>query len=248
MPDIAVSVINASTVVSDEECRALTAALQTQVTRDFTPAWGVGATLTFVPKDQKPPAGTWWLSILDNTDRARVLGHHELTSDGLPIGKSFAGTDKHYGVEWTVTVSHELLEMLVNPDCNMTVLVHSQDGAGKLYHYEVCDPCEDDADSYAIDNIKVCNFVYPAYFHTFHQAGSTQFDYQRKLTAPVPSILPGGYISVFDLNDSNGWQQVSAALEQPGKLARVEIGGRESSRRQRRRLPRLEWRRSTAFQ
>jgi hypothetical protein len=145
-----------------------------------------------------------------------------------------------------VTASHELLEMLANPDCNMTVLVHSEQGAGKLYHYEVCDPCEDDADSYGIDNIKVCNFVYPAYFHTFHQAGSTRFDHLGKLTAPVPSILPGGYISVFDLNDSTGWQEVSAALEQPGKLARVQISGRVSSRRQRRRLPRSEWRRSTA--
>jgi hypothetical protein len=248
MPDIAVSVINASTVVSDDECRALTAALQTQVSRDFAPAWGIGATLTFVPKAQAPAAGTWWLSILDNTDRARVLGHHELTSDGLPIGKSFAGTDKHYGVEWTVTASHELLEMLVNPDCNMTVLLHSGQGAGKLYHYEVCDPCEDDADSYCIDTIKVCNFVYPAYFHSFHQAGSVQFDHQRKLTAPIPSILPGGYISVFDLSDTTGWQEVSAALEQPDKLPRVQIDGRVSSRRHRRGLPRSEWRRSTTFQ
>lgn len=248
MPDIAVSVINASTAVSDDQCRALTTALQTQVTRDFAPAWGIGAALTFVPKGQPPPAGTWWLSILDNTDRARVLGHHELTPDGLPAGKSFAETDIRYGVEWTVTASHELLEMLVNPDCNMTVLVHQQQGAAKLYHYEVCDPCEDDAHAYPIGDVKVCNFVYPAYFHPFRRDGNTKFDQQGKLPAPIPSILAGGYLSVFDMNDATGWQEVSAALAEPGKLPRVEIDGRVSSRRERRRLPRSAWQCSTAFQ
>jgi hypothetical protein len=110
MPEIVVSIINASTVVSDEECRALTAALQQQVTRDFAPAWGIDAKLTFVPKVQAPAAGTWWLSILVNTDRGGVLGHHDLTPDGLPISKLFAGTDQHFGYEWTVTASHELID------------------------------------------------------------------------------------------------------------------------------------------
>jgi len=45
----------------------------------------------------------------------RRAGHHDLTPDGLPVGKSFAGTDKHFGHSWTVTASHELLEMLADP-------------------------------------------------------------------------------------------------------------------------------------
>ena len=77
-----------------------------------------------MPTGGTPAAGTWWLSILDNTDRAGVLGHHDLTPDGLPVGKSFAGTDKHYGHSWTVTASHELLEMLADPDINLSVFVH----------------------------------------------------------------------------------------------------------------------------
>jgi hypothetical protein len=97
MPEIVVSIINASTVVTDEECRALTAALQQRVSRDFAPAWGFNAKLTLVPKDQAPAAGTWWLSILDNAGRGGVLGHHDFTPDGMPIGKSFAGTDHHFG-------------------------------------------------------------------------------------------------------------------------------------------------------
>jgi hypothetical protein len=82
MPEIVVSIINTSTVVTDEECRALTAALQQQVSRDFAPAWGIDGKLTFVPKHQAPAAGAWWLSILDNTDSGGVRGHHDLTPDG----------------------------------------------------------------------------------------------------------------------------------------------------------------------
>jgi hypothetical protein len=244
MPNIVVSIINDSTVVTDDECRKLTEALQTQVSRDFAPAWHIDAKLVFVPKGQAPAAGTWWLSILDSTDRAGALGHHDLTPDGLPIGKSFAGTDKHYGFEWTVTASHELLEMLANPDINMAVLVHPEQGDAKLYAYEVCDPCEDDADAYSIDGVKVCNFVYPTYFESFHHAPSTKFDHLGTLTGPVPTVLPGGYISTFDLTGSAKWHQVSAALLEPGRQARSQVAERASSRRDRRQLPRPKWRHS----
>jgi hypothetical protein len=248
MAAIEVSIVNASDAVSDEQCRALTDALQIQVSRDFGPVWRIDAKLNFVPKGQKPAAGTWWLSILDNTDRAGVLGHHDLTPDGLPMGKSFAGTDIRYGFEWTVTASHELLEMLVNPDLNMTILVHAQNGGSKLYAYEVCDPCEDDEDAYSISQIKVCDFVYPAYFQTFRAAGSAQFDHQNKLTAPLPALLPAGYISTYDVNGMKGWQQLTAAIARPGKPPRASAPGRVSSRRERRHRPRTEWVHSTAFQ
>ena len=241
MPDIVVSIINDSSVVTDDACRTLTAALQKQVSRDFAPVWGTDAKLVFVPNGQAPEKGTWWLSILDSTDRPGALGHHDLTPDGLPVGKSFAGTDLHYGFEWTVTASHELLEMLANPDINRAILVRPEQGDAKLYAYEVCDPCEDDADSYAIDGIKVCNFLYPTYFESFHHAATTKFDHQGRLTAPVPAVLPGGYISMYDLNGSAQWQQISNAAIEPDRRARSQVAERHSSRRERRQLPRSEW-------
>ena len=185
MPDIVVSVINASSVVTDDQCRTLVAALQKQVSHDFAPVWGIDATLAFVPTGGTPAPGTWWLSILDNTDRAGVLGHHDLTPDGLPVGKSFAGTDQHYGHSWTVTASHELLEMLADPDINLTVFVHPEQGNDTLYAYEVCDACQDDSFGYDIDGVTVCDFVYPAYFQTFRQPGST------RLRPPGQAAEPG---------------------------------------------------------
>ena len=113
---IQISVINASTVVTDDDVRPVVDALQRQVSNDFLAAWGVDARLTFVPTSSMPPPGTWWLSILDDSDQAGALGYHDLTPDGLPLGKVFAATDLKYGSQWSVTASHELLEMLADPN------------------------------------------------------------------------------------------------------------------------------------
>jgi hypothetical protein len=246
MPTANVAVINASTVVTDDECRSLTAALQKQVSNDFAPAWGIDAKLLFIATGETPPADHWWLSILDNTDRALVLGHHELTPEGLPIGKVFARTDKRFGLKWTVTASHELLEMLADPDANLTVFVHPQPGVGTLYAYEVCDPCEDDADAYQIDGIDVCDFVYPAYFESFHAPGR-KYDHLGKLDAPLPTVLKGGYVTAYDVHGSKDWQPVKAAEVPHGPTDRTHLHERVSHRRHRRRTPHGALKRSTAF-
>ena len=246
MPNIRVSVINASTVVTNAECAELTTALQRQVSEDFAPAWGIDAALSFVASDQRPEADTWWLSILDTTDHAGVVGHHDLTHEGLPIGKVFAATDRHFGLHWTVTASHELLEMLVDPDVSRAVLVHPTPGDAKLYAYEVCDPCQDDSQGYEIEGVIVGDFVYPSYFEVFRKPNSSQFDHRKQLTAPVPAVLPGGYLSVRDMTAPGIWQPVNAAAV-PGSAHRAGLADRPSPRRNLRALPHSHWCRSTAF-
>jgi len=247
MAQIKVSVINASSVLSDAEVQGAVPALQMQVSRDFAPVWGIDADLDFVPKAQaqSAPADRWWLVILDNSDQAGALGYHDMTTKGLPLGKVFAATDLEYGNKWTVTASHELLEMLGDPAINLTALWMtafdvSQNVVGRLYAYEVCDPCESDGDGYPINGVLVSDFVYPSWFEAFWQAGTTQFDYQKKITAPF-QLLPGGYITVYDMTSGTGWQQISVPLPAAGSAARAPVG----SRRERRRTPRNQWLRSS---
>jgi len=38
-----------------------------------------------------------------------------VTSEGTPLGKVFAGLDLRSASSWTVTLSHELLEILTDP-------------------------------------------------------------------------------------------------------------------------------------
>ncbi len=238
MPQLApiqISVINASTVLTDNEINPVVATLQKQVTNDFRPAWGVDAELTFIPTGTTPPTGTWWLTILDDSDQAGALGYHDLTPDGLPVGKVFAGTDLKYGTQWTVTASHELLEMLADPNINLTVFVQNDQSTGILYAYEVCDACETDNLGYQIDNIQLSDFVFPSWFENFRTPGSTQFDQTKQIQGPL-QLLPGGYIGVFDVNSGSGWQQ-QTAQKQPNMMSRGNVG----SRRERRRTPRQEW-------
>src|ERR1022692_4750731 len=77
----------------------------------------------------------------------------------------------------------------------------------------------------------------------FRQTGSTQFDHQLRITDPF-QLLPGGYISVYDITSGTGWQQISRPLPQPAAFVpqRAPIG----SRRDRRRTPRNQWVRSAA--
>ncbi|OHX36701.1 hypothetical protein BJL95_02150 [Methylomonas sp. LWB] len=226
MPNIHVAVINASTVVKDEDFAKTVAALQIQVSRDFAPVWGIDATLRALSKQEKPTAHEWWLAILDDSDQAGALGYHDLTSTGLPIGKVFAKTDLHYGDAWSVTASHELLEMLADPTINLTVFDESNRG-GRLYAYEVCDACEADKFGYKINNILVSDFVFPSWFESFWKPNTTQFCYSNKITKPF-QLLKGGYIGIYDINSGNGWTQLTA--EKVNHRARPPVGSRRERR------------------
>jgi hypothetical protein len=235
-PTIHITVINESTVLADSDVLPVIGALQKQVTNDFLPIWGVDAQLTIIPKGTQPTAGSWWLVILDDSDQANALGYHDLTSEGLPIGKVFAASDLKAGTSWTVTASHELLEMLADPNINLTVFVQDANTAGMLYAYEVCDACEDDSLGYTIDNVLVSDFVYPAWFESFRTEGSTQFDRQGKMQKPF-QLLIGGYIGVFDVTAGTGWQQQTAETRPTNLLYRGAVG----TRRERRSVPHELW-------
>lgn len=234
-----IAVINASTVVSDTDAEAATAAMQIQVSRDFVPAWGLDAKLVFVPKGGKAPAGSWQVALLDNSDQAGALGYHDWTIEGLPIGKVFANTDIDAGTSWTTTFSHEVLELRADPDIVRCVFIESTSGGGRLYALETSDAPEDDQFGYKINGILLSDFVYPSWFEPSWQPNSVQFDFGKHITQPF-QLLPGGYISYYDVGTGNGWQQLTADL-QPNRKARAPIG----SRRERRRTPRSQWQRST---
>ncbi len=241
MTSIKVAIINASTVLKDGQVKAAVPALQTQVHRDFAPAWGIDADLSFVSKGAKPPSTSWWLTILDNSDQAGALGYHDLTKAGLPMGKVFAGSDIKLGYQWTVTASHELLEMLADPDINLTAFVESSAQSGILYAYEVCDACEADEFAYKIDGTPVSDFVYPAWFESFRKKGSAQFDYGRRIKKPF-ELLKGGYIGAYDVKAGGGWHQITTEAGSYRYVIRPDVG----SRRERRRTPRDQWLKSKA--
>jgi hypothetical protein len=238
---IRIAILNRSTVLQDSEVAPVVAALQRQVTEHFEPAYGYGARVIFVLKGTVVPDGFSQLVILDTSDEADDLGYHDLTAEGFPQGKSFAKSDLDGGYSWTVTLSHELLEMLADPDVNLTVEVDDAHGRPVFYSYEICDPVESDSLAYEIDGVKVSNFVLPSYFESFHKEGK-RYDYRGALKGPAPALAPDGYLSVYDPASGRGWSQIYAEMRPSNTSARPRLG----SRRERRRTPRNQWLRNTA--
>lgn len=207
-----IDVINESSVVDDGTVEQYTQDLQTQLDRDYAKLWGVTAKLNFVPNEQNADHSHWWQVVMDTTDQVDALGYHFVTDQGQPIGYTFAKTDIAYQEEPSTTLSHELLEMMGDPDINQTVTVElAETHKTRQYAYENCDAVE--ALSYKIGNTSVSDFVTPQWFIPSSPTG-TRFDYLNKVSSPF-QLLEGGYIGY---NDGDGWKQLFAELPTTDKM------------------------------
>jgi len=225
IPTIHVDVINESTVCTDAEIKHIMTNLQVQVSKHFFPAWGVDAYLTFIPRGGTPYTDHWWLSVLDDSDQAGALGYHDVTNAGLPLGKVFAKTDKTFGYLVSVTMSHELLEMLVDPHINLTAQMND----GNFYAYEVADACEADSLGYKINDVVVSDFVWPAWFEGQITPG-TRMDQMNHLAGPCPVLAPGGYIGYYDPRTGQWNQSTLRKGATERYLARPKVGSRRERR------------------
>ena len=175
----------------------------------FAAYWDLDCTLVFGARNQQLAKSWWQIVVLDNPDQAGVLGYHEISSQGTPLGKAFAKLDISNGTSWTVTLSHELLEMLADPWTKWcAVAIDNQ-----IYALEVADPLEADALGYEIDGVRVSDFITPAWFEPTE---ADRLDFKQRLSKQL-EIAPGGYISVLD--PTKGWTQITAKGEGGPKAA-----------------------------
>lgn len=233
MPSVPTIVItNESTKITDAQVQAWMAAAQIQVMRDFELVWGVEANLIFLAKDQPLPAGAWQLVFLDDSDQADALGYHELAANGQPLGKAFVASDIAAGTSWSVTASHELLEMLADPQINRCIQVDE-----RIYALEVCDAVESDSCGYEINGVLMSDFVTPAWYS--YPGAAAPYDFQSRAASPL-LILSDGYMSVLDLTTAEGWTQIFAR----GVAGMLKYSEPRGSRRWRRKLPDALWRKS----
>ena|SRR5437899_1140274 len=108
----------------------LIATLQQFLDQIFVPVWGTPARLVRTTGFQK---GAWALAFLDTADVANALGYHDLTPDGLPLSKVFVRTTLGAGQKVSVTASHELAEMLVDPAINARFAREDRRGHRSMY-------------------------------------------------------------------------------------------------------------------
>jgi hypothetical protein len=221
-----IACFNKSTVPLGVDFDALIAAMQTFVDKHVVPVWGTPAKLV---KTKGFVKGQWAMVMLDNADQAGALAYHDLTPDGLPIAKVFVETTLQDNALVSVSASHELVEMLVDPAIN---LMTTGPDPKAVYAYESADPVEEL--SFAVNGIPMTDFVYPSYFETFHKPGSVQFDRMSKVTKPF-QVLSGGYQIVFK---SGKWTQVFGSGSKKREFAQEDRRQHRSEQRKKKTLVR----------
>src|SRR5215468_8096408 len=101
------ALVSQSASATTDDLQKVSAALQKQASRDLAPIWEVSATVDAFAKLDDVPLGYWPIVVKDNIG-FRAAGIH-LDKDGQPFALVTAGD------EWSLTASHEALEMLVDP-------------------------------------------------------------------------------------------------------------------------------------
>ncbi len=205
-----ISVINHTNgKVSDEELQVAIRAINQQIEQDFEPYWSLGAQLRLEGKSGNKPSkqnladmrGSAVLYMWDQMDVDGALGYHDQNNRGIPFGFVFTDLAQQLGEPWSVTLSHEALELIGDQEVNLLVGGPHPANPDKLvFHwYEMCDAVQ--AETYALDDVVVSNFVLPLYFTGSEELGGRNDFLGRSHngnTLRSFGVNPGGYIGFFD--------------------------------------------------
>jgi hypothetical protein len=194
--------------LKDEDVQVAVRAVNRQISHDFEPYWNISAELRLEGPVNRQPSknladlrGEAIIYLWDKLDPDGALGYHEKNARGIPFGFVFIDLTDELEEPWTVTLSHEALELIGDPEVNLMVSgPHPADRRREVFHwYEMCDAVQ--AESYKVDGVDVSNFVLPLYFTRDREPGSrNDFLGRRYEGEPLDSfgINPGGYIGFFD--------------------------------------------------
>lgn len=196
-----VYVQNISTVLTDTQVLDVLPAMRRQ-TYHVREWWRTSVEDMIFGEPPIPEA--WQIIIADDSDQPGALGYHDFTPGGRPISYVFAKTALDNGYAWTVTFSHELVEMIADPWISALM----QTGDTQFHALELGDPVEADALGYLIHAhnhapVLVSDFVTPNWF----VPGSPGvYDYRRHCSEPL-EVLEGGYAYIYD----GGWYAVDSS-------------------------------------
>lgn len=195
-----VALVSEESAISLSELTNVAGALQKQVTRDFAPLWGIEADVGAYGTLDDVPLDYWPIIIKDNIGNPRAAGFHQ-DDHGQPFSLV------RYEQDWSLTASHELLEMLGDPFGRRMVAGQSPVASqGRVkFLVEVADPCEAPEFAYTINGVLVSDFYTPHYFDPV-TSPSVRYSYQGSIKQPR-QVLKGGYLSWFDPASGQWWQR-----------------------------------------
>ena len=208
-----VALVPESTKVKFSEIAIVAGALQRQAQHHLPDFWDVSASVNAYEKLEDVPSPYWPIVIVDEVEGG--AGIH-LDKNGQPFALAEAGPS------WSLTASHELLEMLVDPWGNRIKAAKAPTVKGKPkklstttveYLVEICDPSEDAQFAYQIDSILVSDFYTNEYFAPQIVPG-VRYSFTGAIKEPR-DVLDGGYVSFRDPTTNHWWQILWLGTDQP---------------------------------
>jgi hypothetical protein len=186
--------------ITASELTKVAAALQKQASRDFGPLWGIKANVSGFARLEDVPIDYWPVIVSDDIKTPNAAGVHE-DKNGQPFALV------QFDEQWSLTASHEVLEMLADPFGNRLVAGKSpkHDQGRVNFLVEVCDPCEDQEFAYTVNGVTVSDFYTPHFFDPVADS-NVRYSYTSALKRPR-SILRGGYLS-WGVPETNEWFQI----------------------------------------
>lgn len=176
------------------------AALQRQAIRDLGPIWEVAATVDVFPSLDDVPLGYWPMMIRNDIEHEGAEGIH-LDDNNQPFALIT------FSDSWSLTASHEMCEMLVDPMASRLVPgpspIPEQDRV--VFVVEVCDPSEAAEFGYRVNDILVSDFYTPRFFDPVAVAG-VRYSFTGAIEEPR-KVLPGGYLSWLEPISNHLWQE-----------------------------------------
>jgi hypothetical protein len=197
-----IGLVSESDAVPVAALMGVAAALQKQATRDLAPIWDVAATVDAFDSVATMPVDYWPIIIRDNIGYD-AAGIH-LDDNNQPFALVSASDRRDI---WSLTASHEMCEMLVDPFGNRLIAGGPiKPGQGRVnYLVEVCDPSEDAHFAYTVNGVLVSDFYTPHFFDPT-ASGGVRYSFTGAITAPR-MIREGGYLTWVDPATGIWWQQ-----------------------------------------
>ena len=199
MTPIHLALVVEAPTVSPRATMEIAAALQRQLSRDVGPIWEVNATIDAFAALEHVPPGYWPIIVGDHWAGVEAVGMH-VDLDGQP----FALVE--VSPSWSLTASHEVIEMVTDPWGNRTVPGGSpMQGQGLAdILVEICDPVGGAGCAYTVNGYLVSDFVTPNYYDPIPAAG-VRYSFTGALDGPR-RVQEGGYLSWRDPATGEWWQ------------------------------------------
>jgi len=186
--------------ITAADARVVVQAINSQLKNHFYPEWHIMAkcVLTMSPADPQTALANGVMMVLDKANIQGALGYHDkIVKTGLPIGYVFQDICEEIGEDWSATLSHEILEMVLNRHTNYYALgPNPKDRTKTVVHWlEACDAVQDQ--TYTIGKTTVSDFVLPLFF-TPETEISERVNYLNTASLGSFDVTVGGYLGYYD--------------------------------------------------